>query len=92
MKNKKSLIEVIQKEMPEWFAEVAGLSTEAVNERLAQNSKDLSGVEKEQDDDKDLNDSRERTRQFNAPYVDAKKALKLKRQFLVSLVSDKDAI
>lgn len=81
-----------QKELPEFCDEVAGLSVDQLNARLAQNAKDYSEVNKVKEADQGLSDAREAAKLANAPYVDAKKSLRLKSEYLIQLIKDKGGL
>lgn len=87
--NKQKMIQVVEKEMPEFASEVAGLSVEGLEGRLVQMAKSLEEVEEAKEADEGLAAAREAAKQANAPYVEAKKAIRLKSSYLVHLVKEK---
>jgi hypothetical protein len=90
--NKKSIQEIIAKENPEFVEEVSKLSLEEIDARLAQLAKDSEAMQEQKDANEALSLAREVAKELNAPYVDAKKAIRLKSRYLISLLKDKGAI
>lgn len=86
---KKSVQEIVQKEMPEFAEEVAGLSVEDLNGRLAQFAKDFEATEDAKDADEELVQAQEKSTAMAAPYRDAKKAIKLKSRYVIALIQEK---
>lgn len=76
----------LEKEQPEFVAEVSGLSVQDLDARLAQLAKDIQAVEDAKDADEDLAANREQVKILAAPYSEAKKALRLKTSYIVDLV------
>jgi hypothetical protein len=86
---KVNLTEKVQKELPEFVSEVASLSVEQLDARLAQLAKDADAVEQAKEADEALEQARERAAELNAPYVDSRKALRLKSRYIVELLKEK---
>ena len=86
---KKSLQEKVQEDMPEFAAEVAGLSVQDLNNRLATLAKGAEENEQAQEDDEDLEKARAEASELAAPYRDAKKALRLRSRYVISLIREK---
>lgn len=86
---KKSLQEKVQEEMPEFANEVAGLSVDQLNVRLANLAKDAEKNEEAQEDDEDLEKARGEAAELSAPYRDAKKAIRLRSRYVISLIKEK---
>jgi uncharacterized small protein (DUF1192 family) len=89
MKVKKTLEEKIQKDNPEFAAEVAGLSVDELNKRLALLAKDAEAVSESKEADEELENTRALLTQLTAPYRDAQKSIRLKSRFVISLIKDK---
>lgn len=89
MKSKKTVEQKIKEEMPEFLEAVIGLSVDDLNAKLAALAKDYEGVVQWQENDVELAQSREKVKEFNGPYVDAKRTIRLKNKYLVSLVIEK---
>lgn len=87
--NKQKMIQTVEKEMPEFVAEVSDLSIEEVEGRLVNLAHALEEVEEAKEADEALASAREAAKQANAPYVDAKKAIRLKSAYLVHLAKEK---
>lgn len=86
---KKSVQEQVQKEFPEFEAEVAGLSVEELNERLSTLAKHIAANEEAQEQDEELAASRAEASELAAPYRDARKMLRLKSRYLAALAIEK---
>lgn len=79
----------VEKEMPEFTGEVAGLSVEELNARLSQLAKDFEAVEEAKQADEELESLQAASREAAAPYRDGKKAIRLKSGYIVSLIKEK---
>ncbi len=86
---KKSLQEKVHEEMPEFAAEVAGLAVQDLNNRLAALAKGAEENEQAQEDDEELEQARAEASELAAPYRDAKKALRLRSRYVISLIREK---
>lgn len=88
-KPKVSISEKVQKEMPEFAAEVANLSSDQLDERLAQLAKDAEAIETAKEEDEGLEEARAKAVELTAPYRDGKKAIRLKSRYIIGLLKDK---
>jgi hypothetical protein len=88
-RQKKSIVEKVQEEMPEFAGEVAGLGVDMLNARLAQLAKDSQANEQAKEDDEDLESARANASELGAPYRDAKKAINLRSKYIIKLIEDK---
>lgn len=79
----------VEKEMPEFVAEVAGLSVQELDARLATLAKNNEAVEQSKEADEDLASAKEAVKQFNAPYREAKAAIRSKTSYIVALIEEK---
>ncbi len=82
----------LSKENPEFVAEVQGLSVEQLDARLAQLAKDGEAVEDAKEADEELEATQSHASAMAAPYREAKKAIGLKRKFLVGLIKEKGGV
>ena len=89
---KKNVNEIVQKEMPEFAGEVAGLSVEQLDARLAQLAKDAEATDEAKDADQELAEAREAAKQMAAPYREAKAAIGLKSKYIVGLIKEKGGV
>ena len=89
MKSKKSVAETVQKELPDFAAEVEALSQEQLDDRLAALAKSLEEVQDAQDADEALETARETARDLAAPYRESKNVLRLKSRYIVGLSRDR---
>lgn len=84
--SKISIKQKTEKEMPEFVAEVSGLSLQDLDARLAQLAKDIQEVKDSRDADEDLQSLRDQVKIAAAPYSDAKKALQQKTSYIIELI------
>lgn len=89
MKQKKNIQEVMQKDNPEFASEVASLSVEHLDARLAQLAKDAQASEEAKEADEELTAAKAQSIDLGAPYRDVKKAIKLKSEYIISLIKEK---
>jgi hypothetical protein len=89
MKEQQNLTTKIQKQMPEFFDEVASLDSDALEHRVVQLAKDLGDVEKAKEGDEALEQARETAKELNAPYNESRKAIRLKTSYLIQLLEEK---
>ena len=78
-----------EKENAPFIAEVAGLSVESLDARLAQLAKDAKAVDDAKDADDDLQAARELAKELGAPYRESKKLVRDKSDFIVGLIQEK---
>jgi hypothetical protein len=90
-RTKKSVQEKVQQEYPEFVTEVVGLSEDQLNGRLATLAKNLEESENAKEADEELADAQILASELSGPYKDAKKALRLKSKYVISLLRDKGA-
>lgn len=88
-KAKKSLQEKVQEEQPEFAGEVAGLSVDQLNARLADQAKAAEWNEQAKEDDEELEEAQAHASELGAPYRDAKKAIRLRSRYLIDLIKEK---
>jgi hypothetical protein len=88
-KGKKTLAEKVQKEMPEFAGTVDGLSVDELEKRISTYAKEGESVETAKENDEGLQAAKEQVKEFNAPYSDAKKAIRMKIKYLIQLVGEK---
>lgn len=79
----------IEKELPEFVNEVAGLSVDDLNLRLSRLAKDYEAIEEAKEADEGLADARETSRALAAPYSDGKKVIRKKSSYIVALIKEK---
>jgi len=86
---KMSLNEKVQKELPEFAGEVASLTAQELNNRLAELAKGAEQNEQAKEDDEELADTQAKASELAAPYKDAKKMIRLKSRYIIGLLKDK---
>lgn len=87
-KPKRSLEETVRKEMPEFAEEMQSLSVEELNARISVYAKDVEAVQDAVEADHELEKARENVNQLSAPYREAKKALRLKIRYIISMTKE----
>lgn len=90
-RTKKSVMEKVQEEYPEFAAEVMGLAADKLNNRLATLAKYAEENEDAKEKDKELSDAQSLASELSAPYKDTKKAIRLKSRFVIGLLKEKGA-
>jgi len=88
-RQKMSVEAKIKKEYPQFVEEIASLSVDQLNSRLAELAKQTDEVEQAKDDDEELDSAKDKVSEFSAPYRDAKKMLKLKSRYVIGLIREK---
>jgi len=89
MRQKKTVSERVQKELPEFADTVAGLSVDELHGRLAELAKASEAVEEQKEQDEALETAKETQKELMSPYRDAKKAIRLKSRYIISLIKEK---
>jgi hypothetical protein len=79
----------VQKEMPEFANEVAGLDVQALKNRIANYARELSKSEECQENDEALAAARAEVKELGAPYREVKKAVATKTRYLLNLIEEK---
>lgn len=82
---KKSIREVVEKEMPEFASEVASLKREELDARISSIVEALEDLSAQKETDERLAEAQAVASELLAPYKEAGKALKLKVKYLVML-------
>jgi hypothetical protein len=89
---KKTFTQKVQEEMPEFANEVAGLAVADLNTRLATLAKANEENEQLKENDEDLETAQKEASELAAPFREAKKALRLKTRYIVSLINEKGGV
>ncbi|CAK0759971.1 conserved hypothetical protein [Azospirillaceae bacterium] len=90
-RQKKSNREKVEAEFPTFATEVAGLTTDQLNGRIAGLAKELEESETDKEDNEDLENARALAAELTAPYNDVKKAVRAKTRYIVGLLKDRGA-
>lgn len=88
-KGKKNIRTVVQKQFPEFPEVVDALGLDDLEKRLSQYAKEQDKVDQAKEADEALEQAKEQVKEYNAPYSEAKKALKLKMKYLIMLIGEK---
>lgn len=88
-KQKKSVKETVQRDMPDFADEVAGKSVEELNDRLAVLAKNQEELQQAKEADEALEQARAAASELAAPYREGKKALVLKTRYIIGLIKEK---
>lgn len=83
---KVSLVDKVRKEFPEFATEIDSLSQEQMDARIAQLAKDAEDVQDAKDADEALEDAQANAALLNAPYREAKKAIRLKSRYIMAML------
>lgn len=86
---KKSLEEKVQADYPEFVEEVQGLSVDQMETRLSNLAKNAEDVSDAKQNDEELKDARSKVSNLDAPYRDAKKAIRMKSRYIIKLIREK---
>lgn len=85
----KTIQEKVQKEFPEFAADVDALSVSDLEARLSKLAKDFEAVDDAQKADEELKSTKVMASELAAPYTDAKKATRLKTKYVIASIRDK---
>jgi hypothetical protein len=88
-KEKLSFEQQFQKDNPDFASEVAGLSVQDLNNRLAELAKANEWNETKKEEDEDLEKAKGLASELAAPYRDEKKALRVKSKYVIGLIKEK---
>ena len=89
---KKSIQEKAQKELPDFVAEVDGLSEESISARLVELAKGMEELQSAKEGDEELEQAREKASELAAPYREAKAVTQLKTRYLIQLLQEKGKV
>ena len=79
----------VQKDYPDFAAEVQGLDADAIKARIVQLQSALEESEAFREADESLARAKEEVKQLSAPYNEVRKAVRQKTSYLVQLLNDK---
>lgn len=79
----------VEKELPEFSAEVAGLDVQAMKNRIAGYAKELEDSETHKEENQDLIDAQAEVSLLTGPYKDVRKAVRMKTRYLLGLIKEK---
>lgn len=88
-RQKKNVVETVQKEFPEFAAVVESLGVQELEMKLASYAKENEKVIDAQEADESLQSAKGHASELQGPYTDAKKAIRLKSRYLISLIRDR---
>lgn len=86
---KKSVQEKVQKKYPEFVSAVDGLSVADLESKLAMYAKESENVDQAQENDEEIEKTNALLSELKGPYLDARKAIKLKMRYVISLIKEK---
>jgi hypothetical protein len=81
----------IEEEYPEFVSEVAALTTDQLNNRLATLAKNLEESETAKEDDEELEEAKATASELGAPYRDMKKAVRAKSKYIIKTLKERGA-
>lgn len=79
----------IETELPEFTAEVRSLLSGDLEQRLLELTKASMEVDDSKEDDQELQETKDKLKELNAPYSEAKKTIKMKTKYILTLLKDK---
>ena len=79
----------VEKELPEFTAEVAGLDVQAIKNRIANYAKELEDSEQHKENNQELADAQAEVTTLAGPYKDVRKAVRMKTRYLLGLMKEK---
>jgi hypothetical protein len=88
-REKRSFVEKVQIEMPEFVGEVQGLSVDDLNGRLAVIAKAQQENDENQENDEELAAAKLNAKELGDAYREPRKALRTKTKYLVLLIKEK---
>ena len=88
-KAKKTFVEKVQEEMPDFVGEVVGLSVDDLNKRLAAIAKASQENDENQEKDEDLAKAKLLAKELGDDYREPRKTLKKKTKYIVALIKEK---
>lgn len=89
MGKKKDIKHEVQKKYPDFSEAVDGLSVGDLETRLSTYAKELVKIKEAKEADEKLNDVLALKAELEGPYKDAKKAVELKSEYMVTLIREK---
>lgn len=81
----------VQKQYPDFTAEVDNLPVEALKSRIVQLQQALEESEAHKEENESLKSARTEVTELSGPYRDVKKAVKLKTSYLIELLKEKQS-
>lgn len=88
MRKKVDIRTKVEKEFPDFAEEASSLSEDALRKILASLAEQGDNVDESKENDKELDDAVEAAKEKSAPYRDAKRAIKLKTRYIVSILKE----
>lgn len=88
-REKKSVVEIVQKQYPEFTPTVDGLSVSELETKLSTYAKEAEKVKTAKEEDEELTQTKALASELAGPYNDATKAIKLKMSYIIALIKDK---
>ncbi len=86
---KKTVVETVQKEYPDFANEADSLTLDALERRISTYAKEAEKINQSKEDDLALQEALEKKAELEGPYKDSKKAISLKIRYLIQRVKDK---
>ncbi len=85
-----SKIDKIEKEMPEFTSEVRGLNVQELEARLVNLTKASEANQDAMEADEGLEQAKDQVREFSAPYRDFHKHNRMKTQYILNLLKERE--
>ena len=85
----KTIFQKAQAEIPYFVEEVAGLSVDQIDARLAQLTKDLEAIQEQKEADDELLNAIALVTEYRGPYTEGKMVAKMKSKLLIAMAKEK---
>ena len=89
MKNKDKMIKKVEKDYPEFVEIINTLSGTDLEKRILEYAKEQERIDEELDSNEIIKAIKDNLKETRSPFVDAKKAVKLKMKYLRALLDDR---
>lgn len=89
MKNKDKMMKKVEKDYPEFVEIINTLSGTDLEKRILEYAKEQERIDEELDSNEIIKAIKDNLKETRSPFVDAKKAVKLKMKYLMALLDDR---
>ena len=89
MKNKDKVMKKVEKDYPEFVDAINTLSGNDLEKRILEYAKEQERIDEELSNNEVIKTIKENLKETRTPFVDAKKAVKLKMRYLMALLDDR---
>lgn len=89
MKNKDKVLKKVEKDYPEFVEVINTLSGTDLEKRILDYAREQERIDEELDNNEVIKAIKENLKETRSPFVDAKKAVKLKMRYLMAMLEDR---